>query len=119
MKLLVDANAPRSLVEELRQAGYDVAWIREINKAMPDPEIVDLAAREDRVIVTADKGFSALVFYSGKHCPGIILSRVQNLVHRNHRILSILKEKGKEIRGNFSVITDHAVRMRKIRNPEQ
>ncbi len=46
MKILVDANAPRSLVEELRQAGHDVAWIQEIDKAMPDPDIVDLAARE-------------------------------------------------------------------------
>jgi predicted nuclease of predicted toxin-antitoxin system len=102
------------LVEELRKAGHDVAWVREINRAMPDPDIVDLSIREDRIILTADKGFGTMVFYLGKSCPGVILTRIRNLTLRNHRVLSVLAERGGGLRGNFSVITDSAVRMRKM-----
>ena len=115
MKLLVDANAPRTLVEELRQSGYDIAWVREINRAMPDSDIIDLSVREDRIILTADKDFGTLVFHAGKGCPGIVLSRIRNLPLRNHKILSLLAEKATMLRGNFSVITDSVVRVRKMR----
>jgi len=115
VKILVDANAPRSLVQELRKAGHDVAWVREINRAMFDPDIVDLSIREDRIILTADKGFGTLIFYSGKRSPGVILTRIRNPTLRNHRVLSVLAEKGRGLRGHFSVITDNTVRMRKMR----
>lgn len=87
---------------------------REIDHALPDPEIIVLAQQENRIILTADKDFGALVFHAGHQSPGIILIRIKNREPRNVRILSIFAEKGQELRGKFCVITDHAVRTRTL-----
>ncbi|MFQ6042536.1 MAG: DUF5615 family PIN-like protein [Candidatus Poribacteria bacterium] len=41
MKLLVDENAPRTIVEALRNYGYDLLWIREYRRGIADEEIVN------------------------------------------------------------------------------
>ncbi len=39
IKLVVDENAPRSVVETLRKHKFDLLWIREYRRGMEDEEI--------------------------------------------------------------------------------
>ena len=59
MKFLVDAQLPRRLSRQLAALGHDVIHTRELplENRTPDRVIIELAAREDRVVVTKDSDF--------------------------------------------------------------
>ncbi len=63
MKLLVDENAPRTIIEALRNYGYDLLWIREYRRGIADEEIVRLSMSENRIILTFDKDFGKLILW--------------------------------------------------------
>ena len=75
-RFLANENAPREAVLAARGAGLDVAWVVELQPGVSDDAVLDLAKREDRVLVTFDKDFGELVFRHGRTAsPGVILLR--------------------------------------------
>lgn len=57
MKLLLDENQSARVAVELRAEGHDVVHLRERGRlGRSDPEVLDLAFTEDRVLVTANVG---------------------------------------------------------------
>jgi len=59
MKLLVDEHIPRMTVQALVDMGHDVLDIRGSElEGLPDNELWDLAQSQQRVLVSADKGFT-------------------------------------------------------------
>ena len=60
MKFLADVNIPQSVIYALTQLGYDVLDIKKQNLKLKDTEIIDLAKKEDRIILTRDKDFIVL-----------------------------------------------------------
>src|SRR5271169_4536146 len=75
MKLLADENMDGAIVYALRQARHDVLWMVEHAPGMPDADILLIAKREQRIILTFDRDFGELVFHSGHTAPGIVLFR--------------------------------------------
>ena len=63
MKFIVDAQLPRRLARDLAAAGHDVTHTLDLplRNCTPDSEVVALAAREGRVVVTKDSDFSSMV----------------------------------------------------------
>lgn len=62
MKFIIDNALSPIFADGLREANHDVMHVRDINmQASSDEEIFDLAAREDRVVVTADTDFGTLL----------------------------------------------------------
>ena len=63
MKFIVDAQLPRRLARDLAAAGHDVTHTLDLplRNRTPDSEVVALAAREGRVVVTKDSDFSSMV----------------------------------------------------------
>lgn len=59
MKSLADANTPGLLVETLTSNGHDVYWAYRI-PGSSDKELIEKAAREERVVITFDKDFGEL-----------------------------------------------------------
>ena len=88
--LLVDENAPRCLVEALREAGYDVVWVREIRRGMNDEEIISLSIDESRVIMTFDKDFGELIYRSRRRVLGVILVRISDNEVSKRAVLDFL-----------------------------
>ncbi len=55
MRLLLDANlSPRGVAAKLREAGHDVLALAEdaAFEGLPDPQVLELASSEQRVLVT-------------------------------------------------------------------
>ncbi len=61
----------------LRLAGHDVATVREQNlSSTPDELLIDICRREDRGLVTLDRGFGNRLRYNPSDYSGIVLLRL-------------------------------------------
>jgi predicted nuclease of predicted toxin-antitoxin system len=64
-------------VKLLMQLGYDIKGVDEAGlKGCEDDEVVNLAARENRIIITHDLGFGSIYYFSKKGQVGIIILRI-------------------------------------------
>ncbi|EHR79135.1 hypothetical protein OCC_01359 [Thermococcus litoralis DSM 5473] len=59
MRYLLDENIPLSLYKMLQEK-YDVKRVQEIRRGLSDREVLRIARREGRVLVTLDKDFASL-----------------------------------------------------------
>ncbi|WP_375502467.1 DUF5615 family PIN-like protein [uncultured Nostoc sp.] len=61
----------------LRLAGHDVATVREQGlTSTPDEELIDICHREDRVLVTSDRGLGNRLKYNPSDYAGIVILRL-------------------------------------------
>jgi predicted nuclease of predicted toxin-antitoxin system len=80
MKLLLDQGLPRMAAELLRAFGFDTLHIGEIGYATAtDAAILQLALGEQRIVVTLDADFHALLALSAAPAPSVIRIRIEGL----------------------------------------
>lgn len=79
MKIAVDENIPLITVHTLRTIGHDVRDIRRTpEEGMHDDVLWDMVQREERLLITTDKGFTQ--YRSSSHY-GVLIIRL----HRPNR----------------------------------
>ena len=75
MKIFVDENIPLMTVQVLCEEGHDVLDIRGTpNKGMEDEALWNMIQREERLLVTTDKGFTQ---YRNDSHHGILIIRLR------------------------------------------
>jgi predicted nuclease of predicted toxin-antitoxin system len=69
LKFLIDVGVGKGIERYLRDEGYDIKAVRDIDSRMEDENIIHTAVTENRMVVTMDKDFGELVYHgSMKHC---------------------------------------------------
>jgi predicted nuclease of predicted toxin-antitoxin system len=77
LKLLADMNISPLTVQALQAQGWDMVRVSaRLPADAPDTNILALARREDRVIVTQDLDFSTLIALGGYDRPSLITFRL-------------------------------------------
>lgn len=71
-RFLADANIPTELVQELRAGGIDVRQDT-ATSGLGDPEVLNMARREKRVLLTFDQGFWDERRYPTHSTPGVLI----------------------------------------------
>jgi predicted nuclease of predicted toxin-antitoxin system len=118
MKLLLDQGLPRSTVLPLRASGIDAVHVGERALATaPDSVILDIARREQRIVVTLDADFHALLALSGAAGPSVIRIRIEGL--RAEPIAAVLVDvlelcKNDLSHGAMVSVTENDVRVRRL-----
>lgn len=112
-KFLANENVPGDAVESARQAGFDMAWIKESSPGADDDVVLATSLAESRVLVTFDKDFGEMAFRLGKSATcGIILfrPRLRSPTYLAHFIVTVL---GQDVawEGNFSVAQEGKLRV--------
>lgn len=120
MRFLADENFPLDAVEALRQNGHDVAWIRTDSPGVADPQVLERAQAEDRIVLTFDKDFGELAFREKLPAmTGIILFRIKapsSAAIAEKVAMSIAFRD--DWYGHFSVVEDDKIRMRELDSPK-
>jgi predicted nuclease of predicted toxin-antitoxin system len=116
MRLLADENFPAAAVSALAATGHDIAWVRVIQPGASDHDVLALAVREQRVLLTFDKDFGELARASGlPSICGIVLFRVPmpRPADVGQQFSDLINSRD-DWAGHFSVIEPGRIRMRRL-----
>ncbi len=122
LPLLLDENLPLRVAALLKTYGFDAETVANLHaRGAAEEEVLDLAVRTDRVLLTRDLDFSDILrFPLGSHC-GIVVLRMPNstsledmAITLRNRLESLSRA---DVAGNLFVITPNLMRMR-IQQPD-
>jgi predicted nuclease of predicted toxin-antitoxin system len=116
MNFLADEGVDAQIVVALRADGHTVGYVAEASPGMTDPEVLRLATDGGSVLLTSDKDFGELVFRQGTAAHGVVLLRLAGLPDGTKAgiVRSVVRLHGQEITGAFTVVTERAVRIRRL-----
>ncbi|QDO88460.1 hypothetical protein FNH13_09000 [Ornithinimicrobium ciconiae] len=122
MRFLLDNNLAPALVALLSAAGYDTEHVREHEmQSAPDEEVLELARRTHRILISADTDFGMLLARTGAPDPSVILIRRSRARRANELaalLLANLDQVSEDLaRGAVVVVTDTNVRVRQLPIP--
>ena len=112
---MVDVGGGKKVEEYLSKSGFDIKIIREINPRMTDRDILKIAVKENRMVITMDKDFGELVYNSGLPHSGVLLLRLETIRGDDKvKIVSnILKKYSDKLYDNFCVFQNGRIRIKK------
>jgi predicted nuclease of predicted toxin-antitoxin system len=111
-KFLADENIPLKAVETLRQKDIDITTTLKISPGLSDKEVLNLANKQGRIIITFDTDFGKLAFKEKLKVKGIILLRFipKSPQHIAKRIEN-LPASGTPIENCFLLVKEDSVRV--------
>lgn len=118
-KFLADENISPLTVEHISKLGFDITDLIERNKkGIVNGKLIELAVRENRVIITQDLDFGEMFYFSSKKEFGVIVIRVKsptiekiNLVFE--RFLDEIDPKKVDLSKSLIILDETKYRIRK------
>lgn len=115
-ELLADENFPLPSVAFLRALDYDVWAVAEQASGLSDRDILDLAAREQRWLITFDRDFGELLFARGHPSPpAVILVRMTHYrPEQPGQLIARALANDAQLLGHFVVLHSDGLRKRAL-----
>ena len=114
MKFLVDVGVGKKVETWLKENGFDVLSVRDIDSRAKDSQILRWAVDQQRIMITMDKDFGELVYNTGMHHAGVLILRLEDADSdtKVEVIKKILTEYYDKIESHFCVFQDGRLRIR-------
>jgi len=108
LKILSDENISPKLVKFLRVQGLDILDVKEHGwQGKTDRELLEIAYKEDRWVLTHDSDFGTLAIHEGVPFAGILFLRLGNLKAENViQVCKRLLKQDLDYQGKGLVIVD-------------
>lgn len=113
VKFLTDENVSPKIIRAMRTDGYDVKDIKEKKLfGVSDHQVLTLANKENRAIITYDKDFANLLNHPLQSHKGVVLLRYSelepnNLIDKFLPLLALLIKR--KLLGNLIIVSDDSV----------
>lgn len=105
MKFLADINIPASTVSLLKTLAHDVLDLKQKDLSAKDVEIIKLAQKENRIIITPDKDFLELGKFAKYKVPLIVIRiKKQKFENITSHVHDLLKNQTEEILATFITV---------------
>jgi predicted nuclease of predicted toxin-antitoxin system len=79
MKFLLDENVDLPIADYLRDQGYDVTAIAtDYTRSIEDDQVLEIARRENRILIANDKDFGTLIYREQLEHAGVIFFRLRD-----------------------------------------
>ena len=116
MRFLADENVSRHVIESLRAAGFDVMSISATRAGASDDEVLAVADREDRILITEDRDFGELVVRQRLGVRGVMLLELDRLsnVAEAALVTDVATVHADKLVGNLVVVEPGRVRVRPL-----
>ncbi len=119
MKFLANENFPLLSVKYLGEKGYDIGSISELAPGIADQQVLELAAKEQRIILTFDRDYGELV-YRLRDIPslGVIYLRFvpNNPEEPGKYVEALIQSEEIALQNKFTVVERSKVRQRPLPN---
>lgn len=115
MRFLLDQNADRRLAPYLRSLGHDVTVVAvDYPPGLSDADVLAIAHREGRIIITNDRDFGDLVFRQQAPHAGVIYFRLDSptFAGKRDRLATVLADYGDRLHQLFITVTESSIRTR-------
>ena len=116
MKLLANENFPYESIHYLRNKGFDISSIGMDCPSIKDNEVMEIAIKEERTILTFDRDYGELIFrHNYKPENGIIYLRIDSYapIEPGQIVESIILNDTIDFRNALTVVDNHGLRQRK------
>ena len=118
MKFLADMGVAQSTAQALREAGHGVTHLSDLGLGrLSDQEILELATREDRVVLTFDLDFADLLAAGLQQRPSVVIFRLstQTPTAVTSRLLTLVTERAPELtEGAIVIVEETRYRLRRL-----
>ncbi len=121
MKILANENIPLSSVRYLIQQGFDIIHVGDDFSGITDVEVIELAEKENRLIITLDRDYGELIFKKGLQPPaGVIYLRFQEYTPDmpGQLIKELLSDKSLQFHNRLTVVDNKSLRQRFYRKDQ-
>ncbi|HEV7920354.1 MAG TPA: DUF5615 family PIN-like protein [Thermoanaerobaculia bacterium] len=117
MKLLLDQNLSADAAVILRSRGMDAVHAREVGlQAAEDDAILEWCRTEERIVITLDADFHALLALAGARNPSVVRIRIEGLREALAAlILRVVAVIAADLQGGTLVtVTETSIRVRRL-----
>ena len=118
MRLLLDANIAPVVAERLRAAGHDAVHLRELGLArLRDEDVMGLADREQRIVITQDLDFARLAAELDAVPVSVVILRLRTPTADQvfNRVTAALLRYGADLlTGAVLAIDDSRIRLKRL-----
>jgi predicted nuclease of predicted toxin-antitoxin system len=113
VRFLADENCDSEIVRSLHRDGHDVLSVSAIHPRAEDAEVIELAVRDKRILLTEDKDFGQLVYAHGAEGLGVIFLRYPTSARRQiaSDVMQLVKQHGEKLVGCFVTVQPGRVRI--------
>jgi predicted nuclease of predicted toxin-antitoxin system len=115
LKILADECVHKDLVEALKEEGFDVSDIREVEQGADDEKVFEFAVKEKRILLTFDREFGDIFRFDIKNSFGVVIILIAQLKKEEaiKNISAFFKsEVAKNSKGKLAIIGKKKVRIR-------
>jgi len=114
IRFLADESCDFLVVRSLRSAGYNLVAVAEPFPSAPDREVLRVAVKEDRILITEDSDFGEWVFAHREKMKGVLFIRFPGNARSElgEAVLLLIERHGMDLVGNFTVLQPGRARIR-------
>jgi predicted nuclease of predicted toxin-antitoxin system len=112
MRFLVDECTGPALAQWLREYGHDVFSVYDEARGMDDPDVVQKAFVENRILITNDKDFGERIYRERRPHRGVVLLRLddERAAVKIDTIRRLLASYSDRLADHYVVVTEERIR---------